>query len=77
MTTPRVMQPVSAALAPVGLREALEAACRLVARDHHVAFRGRVWRHEEHYLAQFEVDGLEEMWRWQPGEPVFVREGGI
>lgn len=63
--------------APEGLWEALAAACRLVAQRHHVEFRGQVWENDGEYWAAVSVDGCAEVWEWKPGEPVFVREGGI
>jgi hypothetical protein len=78
MTTARIYLPLGCPeAAPEGLWEALAAACRLVEQREHVEFRGQVWECEGNFWAAVWVDGLPEIWRWEEGEPVFVREGGI
>lgn len=77
MTETRGMVRIEPEEAPEGLREALEASWRLLLRAHRVKILPAIWEWDGRYLVRVEVDGEEEMWQWTPGEPVFVREGGV
>ena len=77
MSTARVWTPLCLQETPDGLKEALDASLRLVGQYCHVSFQGHVWEEGGVFLAHVEVDGSGELWQWQEGEPVFVREGGV
>lgn len=77
MTTVRVLMPLRLEQAPEGLAEALAASIRLLSREAQIEVTGPLWEGEGVYLARVNVNGEGELWQWQPGEPVFGREGGI
>lgn len=77
MITVWVLSPLRRAQEPDGMREALAAAVRLVAQEHTVAPTHGAWEEAGVYRVEVQVDGEYEIWSWQPGEPVFGREGGV